>query len=201
MGPGPAQCASGAPARPRPRATRAKNFAHGTITQERSAKLVVRGQGIRQEDAVRCIEEGRWRGHFRARRLAAEAEAWVRCERREWPFSFVNICEVLGFDVDAMRAHLLTSPRDAEHRRHTRRKKHPSAPACIRLRGSDVAAMTMQQLPRASGERSRRCTASSPRMDPRRVRGDEPTRAANLKEDVPCIFDVPRRSPACPTSP
>ena len=153
------------------------------------------------EDAVRCIEEGRWRRHFRARRLAAEAEAWVRCERREWPFSFVNICEVLGFDVDAMRAHLLTSPRDAAHRRHTRRKKHPSAPACIRLRGSDVAAMTMQQLPRASGERSRRCTASSPRMDPRRVRGDEPTRAANLKEDVPCIFDVPRRSPACPTSP
>ena len=153
------------------------------------------------EDALRCIEEGRWRSHFRARRLAAEAEAWVRCERREWPFSFVNICEVLGFDVDAMRAHLLTSPRDAAHRRHTRRKKHPSAPACIRPRGSDVAAMPMQQQPRASGERSRRCTASSPRMDPRRVRGDEPTRAANLKEDVPCIFDVPRRSPACPTSP
>jgi hypothetical protein len=66
------------------------------------------------EDAVRCIEEGRWRSDFRARRPAAEAEGWVRCEHREWPFSFVNICEVLGFDVDAMRAHLLTSPRDAQ---------------------------------------------------------------------------------------
>lgn len=64
------------------------------------------------EDAVRCIEEGRWRRHFRARRLAAEAETWVRCAGRAWPFSFVNICEVLGFDVDAMRVHLLTSPRD-----------------------------------------------------------------------------------------
>ena len=60
------------------------------------------------EDAVRCIEEGHRRSHSRAHRLAAEAEAWVRCERQEWPFSFVNICEVLGFDVDAMRARLLT---------------------------------------------------------------------------------------------
>jgi len=68
------------------------------------------------KDAVRCIEGGRWRGHRRASRLATEAEAWVRCERREWPCSFVNICEVLGFDVDTLRAHLLTSPRDAARR-------------------------------------------------------------------------------------
>jgi len=80
------------------------------------------------EDAVRCIEEGHWRSHSRARRLAAEAEAWVRCERQEWPFSFVNICEVLGFDVDAMRAHLLTSPRDAAHRRRTRLRAHGRSP-------------------------------------------------------------------------
>src|SRR5438093_10421636 len=77
------------------------------------------------EDAERCIEEGRWRSHFRARRLAAEAEASVRCERREWPFSFVNICEVLGFDVDAMRAHLLTSPR-----------MHQLLPASVRAAGT-----------------------------------------------------------------
>ena len=55
------------------------------------------------EDAVRCIEEGRWRSHFRARRLASEAEAWVRCERREWPFSFVNICDTLGMNADYIR--------------------------------------------------------------------------------------------------
>jgi len=60
------------------------------------------------EDAVRCIEAGRRRRHFYTRRLAAEAEAWVRCEQRDWPFSFVIICEVLGFDVDAVRARLLT---------------------------------------------------------------------------------------------
>ncbi len=59
------------------------------------------------EDAVRCIEKGRWQRRFGARRLAAEAEAWVRCNRADWPFSFANICEVLGFDVDAIRSRLL----------------------------------------------------------------------------------------------
>ena len=72
------------------------------------------------EDAVRCIEAGGWHSHVRARRLAAEAETWVRCEHRNWPFSFVNICEVLGFDVDAMRVHLLTRRRDAARWRRTR---------------------------------------------------------------------------------
>ena len=28
--------------------------------------------------------------HFHARRLAAEAAAWVRCDRREWPFSRIR---------------------------------------------------------------------------------------------------------------
>ena len=72
------------------------------------------------EDAIRCIEEGRRRRHFYTRRLAAEAEAWVRCEQRDWPFSFVIICEVLGFDVDAVRARLLTSARDSAHGSRTR---------------------------------------------------------------------------------
>ena len=61
------------------------------------------------EDAVRCIENGRWQRRFRARRLAAEAEAWVRCDRADWPFSFCNICEALGIDADAMRRRLLSS--------------------------------------------------------------------------------------------
>ena len=59
------------------------------------------------EDAVRCIENGRWQRRFRARRLAAEAEAWVRSDRADWPFSFLNVCEALGIDVDAIRSRLL----------------------------------------------------------------------------------------------
>jgi hypothetical protein len=59
------------------------------------------------EDAVRCIENGRWQRRFGARRLAAEAAAWVRCDRADWPFAFPSVCEALGIDVDAMRSRLL----------------------------------------------------------------------------------------------
>src|SRR5215831_11677543 len=65
------------------------------------------------EDAVRCIEAGRRRRSFDARRLAAEAEAWVRWNRRDWPFSFLNVCDVLGFDADALRKRLLTRVNEA----------------------------------------------------------------------------------------
>jgi hypothetical protein len=64
------------------------------------------------EDAARCIERGRQRRH---RALAAEAEAWVRCDSREWPFAFASICDVLGLEADAVRTRLLAdrkSPTD-----------------------------------------------------------------------------------------
>jgi hypothetical protein len=63
------------------------------------------------EEAARCIERGRRRRHPGLRKLAAEAEAWVRSDSREWPFAFASICDVLGLDVDAARARLL---RDGE---------------------------------------------------------------------------------------
>ncbi len=44
------------------------------------------------------------------RKLAAEAEAWVRCDSRGWPFAFASICDVLGLNVDAARARFLASP-------------------------------------------------------------------------------------------
>lgn len=59
------------------------------------------------EEAARCMERGRRRRHSGIRKLAAEAEAWVRCDSREWPFAFANICDALGLDVDAARARLL----------------------------------------------------------------------------------------------
>lgn len=59
------------------------------------------------EDAMLCIERGRGRRHPRTRQLAAEAETWVRSDCREWLFSFASICDVLGFDPDALRARLL----------------------------------------------------------------------------------------------
>ena len=46
-------------------------------------------------------------GGVRARRLAAEAKTWVRSDDRAYPFSFLNIIDVLGVDADAVRARLL----------------------------------------------------------------------------------------------
>ena len=62
-------------------------------------------------DALRCIEQGSRRTHFCARRLAAEAEAWVRSDDRAYPFSYLNITDVLGIDPDAVRRHLLRTSR------------------------------------------------------------------------------------------
>jgi hypothetical protein len=72
------------------------------------------------EDAVQCIEPGRRRRRFHARRLAAEAEAWVRSDRRDWPFSLVNVCEVLGFEAAAFRKVLVTMRNDASDRHRVR---------------------------------------------------------------------------------
>ena len=60
------------------------------------------------EDAILCIQRGRRRRHPGTRRLAAEAETWVRSDAREWLFSFASICDVLGIDPDALRVRLLT---------------------------------------------------------------------------------------------
>jgi hypothetical protein len=60
------------------------------------------------EDAALCIERARRRRHWRTRQLAAEAETWVRSDCQEWLFSFASICDVLGFDPDALRVRLLS---------------------------------------------------------------------------------------------
>ena len=84
-------------------------------------------------DAVRCIEWGRRRRSFSARRLAAEAEAWVRSNRRDWPFSFVNVCDVLGWDENAFRKRLLTTENVESGARCVRVR------AAIRMRPMTVA--------------------------------------------------------------
>jgi hypothetical protein len=59
------------------------------------------------EDATLCIERARGRRYARTRRQAAEAEKWISSDCREWLFSFASICDVLGFDPDALRVRLL----------------------------------------------------------------------------------------------
>src|SRR5262249_15823125 len=71
------------------------------------------------EDAVRCIAQGRGRGQarwaasYRLRTLATDAAAWMRVADRTPPFSFVNICALLGFDADAVRRRVLSSEQNS----------------------------------------------------------------------------------------
>jgi hypothetical protein len=57
-------------------------------------------------DAVLCLRSPS--GPFRQReRLVREARAWMTSPVRTWPFSFENVCEVLGLSASYLRTLLL----------------------------------------------------------------------------------------------
>lgn len=51
------------------------------------------------EDAIRSYLRG-------SKLVARDAEFWIESRRRQSPFSFVVVCEVLGLDPEAVRASL-----------------------------------------------------------------------------------------------
>ena len=55
------------------------------------------------EDAVRCVQQTT-RGMTHQQFL--EASEWIGSERCDWPFSFVNICDLLGMDAASVRTRL-----------------------------------------------------------------------------------------------
>jgi hypothetical protein len=55
------------------------------------------------EDAVNCVRHGLWAKGRRKHRMAQEAEEWVFTDDLQWPFSFLNICMVLGLDPQYIR--------------------------------------------------------------------------------------------------
>jgi hypothetical protein len=59
------------------------------------------------EDAVRCFREQFISEGPHAKRLGREAEEWLFSEDQQWPFSFINICAVLGLDAACIRQGLL----------------------------------------------------------------------------------------------
>jgi hypothetical protein len=69
-------------------------------TGERALMLAV------LEDAIRCLQEHRRGARAEPRRLAREAEAWIRSDA-EHPFSFVDVCDTLDIPVRELRAALL----------------------------------------------------------------------------------------------
>jgi len=58
------------------------------------------------EDAIRCLAGEI--GPVRERpQLALQARSWVEDADLHWPYSFVNVCEHLGFDPEQLRPRLL----------------------------------------------------------------------------------------------
>lgn len=58
-------------------------------------------------DAVCCYQSHLQARDRKGRRLFQEAEEWILDQDGDWPFSFENICETLGFDPGYLRAGLL----------------------------------------------------------------------------------------------
>lgn len=64
-------------------------------------------------EALNDLTRYRFARRRRPQRLYSEAYAWVASDDRAWPFSFVNLCEVAGLSVEAIRRRALdpTPPR------------------------------------------------------------------------------------------
>ncbi|MCS6926761.1 MAG: hypothetical protein NZ578_12750 [Candidatus Binatia bacterium] len=75
------------------------------------------------QDALHCFRGLSSRNPRHARRLAREAEEWFFSDDVDWPFSFLNLCAMLGLDPSYIRAGLRRWRQSSlqERRRKTRR--------------------------------------------------------------------------------
>ena len=71
------------------------------ISPERELALTV------MEQAIDELAHTRFARTRRGQRTYWEAYDWVAAEDREWPFSFVNLCDALGLDVESTRGRVL----------------------------------------------------------------------------------------------
>ncbi len=71
------------------------------------------------EDALRCVLRNVGARRGPKRRQFVEACNWFLDDRREWPFAFVNVCELLGIDAAAVRQTLRPFLAIPDGRRHT----------------------------------------------------------------------------------
>ncbi len=69
----------------------------GGLVRERRLMLAV------LQDAVECYQKYALARDPRGRLLFEDACDWIESEEREWPFSYENICEVLGLNPEYIR--------------------------------------------------------------------------------------------------
>lgn len=71
------------------------------ISPERALALAVLWE------AVLDLDKYRFATRRRQQRLYWEAYEWITSEDRSWPFSFENLCDMIGLTVDPVRKQLL----------------------------------------------------------------------------------------------
>ncbi len=55
------------------------------------------------EDAIDCFQKNLFAADAKEKSEFRDAEEWIEEENNDWPFSFNNICEALGFDTQYLR--------------------------------------------------------------------------------------------------
>src|SRR5688572_29395137 len=76
---------------------------HGSPLNMNAARGEVALMRAVLEDAIECFQKQSGKSGRRAQRLAREAEEWLLNDDQRWPFSFLNICHVLGIDPGYIR--------------------------------------------------------------------------------------------------
>jgi len=69
----------------------------GGLVRERRLMLAV------LQDAVECYQKYALARDPRGRALFEDARDWIESSEREWPFSYENICEILGLNPEYIR--------------------------------------------------------------------------------------------------
>jgi len=69
------------------------------VPQEPEYRLIV----AVLQDAVECFQKHLFARDHKARHLYEDAADWLASDDREWPYSFVSICEVLDLNPQYVR--------------------------------------------------------------------------------------------------
>jgi len=89
----------------------------GGVRQEPEYRLVL----AILEDAIHCFMKYRFAVDHGGRELYEDARVWIESEDRAWPFSFENICAIVGIESDFLRGGLRKWERGQMARENRRR--------------------------------------------------------------------------------
>ena len=69
------------------------------VPQEAEYQLIV----AVLQDAIECFQKHLFDQDDKGRELFEDAQMWIASDDRRWPFSFQNICAILGINPDYLR--------------------------------------------------------------------------------------------------